>query len=161
MMTTGASLPVINQETIAPFIQAYRAQTGRPTDYNEMIAAEIIERTGNGELLTHICREPHLPSFTTLCDWRRRRPEFAQLIADARTDQATVLASNAVQILDDAPTESMPQVQKADKQAQIRMKLAACYDRETYGDKVQQDINVKGVVIHTEAGRLSNLLDGD
>ena len=160
-MTTGASLPTISPDTIAPFIQAYRAQTGRPTIYNEMIAAEIVERLQNGELIANICEDKHLPAYSTIRDWQRCSPEFASLIAQARQGQATVLAHEAVNIIDKCGDDSMPQVQKADKRAAIRMKLAACYDRETYGDKVQQDVNVRGVVIHTDNTALAQLMGSD
>jgi len=161
-MTTGASLPAtINEETLQPFVEAYRAQTGRPTIFNEMIAAEILVRLSNGESMRSICKADHLPDFSTVYDWMRRRPEFAHTVAAARTIQATALVEEAQEIVDTADTASMAHVQKADKQAQFRKWRATCQDREQYGDKVQQDVNVRGVVIHTDNTELARLMNGE
>ena len=160
-MLTGASLPAINQETLAPFIQAYRMQTGRPTTYNELVAAEIIERLTNGETMLAITKDKHLPAYSTVCDWAKFSPGFAESIATARRAQATSFVEQGVQILDDAPTDSMAHVQKADKRANIRMQLAKCFDRETYGDKVQTDLNIRGVVIHTDNTALAGLMNSE
>jgi len=149
------------EESLAIFVEAYRMTTGRPTVYNELIAAEIIDRLQNGETMRAICRSASLPAYSTVYDWMQRNPAFSLAIARARRGQATALVEEAQEIIDECDDSTMPQVQKADKRANLRIQLAKCFDRETYGDKVQQDINVKGVVIHTEAGRLSNLLDGD
>jgi hypothetical protein len=159
MMTTGKSLPVINEETLAPFIQAYRAQTGRPTSYNEIVAAEIIERLANGETMLAICKLQHMPSYSTVYDWAKNSPGFADTIATARRRQATAFVEEGKQILDDACTDSMAHIQKADKRAQYRLTLAKCFDREQYGDKVQQDVNIRGVVIHTDNTKLAQLMD--
>jgi hypothetical protein len=146
---------------LTPFVQAYRAQGGRPTMYNEMMVAELLDRLSSGETMTSITSDKHMPSYPTVCDWQRGRPWFSSAVAEARRVQATSFVEQGLEILDNAPTDSMAHVQKADKQAQFRHKLAQAFDRETYGDKVQQDVNLRGVVIHTEQGKLSDLLNGD
>ena len=146
---------------LEPFIQAYRMQTGRPTSFNEIIAAEIIERLTNGETMTGMCRDTHMPTYSTVYDWARRSPAFSQALAAARKDQATAFVEQGIQMLDNADTISMAHVTKADKQAQFRHKLAQAFDRETYGDKVQQDLNVRGVVIHTDNTALAGLMNSD
>lgn len=158
-MNVSTALATVTEESLDVFVEAYRAQTGRPTLFNEMIAAEIIDRLEAGELLSVICRDDHLPSYPTVNAWRRASPSFSSMIAQARTGQATPLVEEAVQILDEASTDSMAHVQKADKRASIRLQLAKCFDREQYGDKVQQDINLKGVVITTQDTRLRQLLE--
>jgi hypothetical protein len=146
---------------LQPFIEAYRAQTGRPSTYNDFIAAEIIERLTDGETLRAVCSDAHMPTNSTVYDWMQRAPAFSSAVAAARRVQATVFVEQGLEILDTAPTDSMAHVQKADKRANFRMTLAKCFDREQYGDKVQQDVNLRGVVIHTEDPRLSGILNGD
>lgn len=141
------------------FINAYRALTGKPTTFNELIAAEIVERLANGETLTGMCKDDHMPTFSTVYDWCAAAPSFGQAVADARRRQATAFVDQAVEIVDNAPTDSMAHVQKADKRSNLRMQLAKCYDRETYGEKVQQDVNLRGVVITTADPNLRRLLE--
>lgn len=145
--------------SLEPFIQAYRMQSGRPSTFNEIIAAEIIERLANGETMEAICSNAHMPHFSTVYDWANRAPAFSEAIASARRRQATIFVEQGIRILDSAPTDSMAHVQKADKQAQFRHKLAQAFDRETYGDKVQQDVNLRGVVIHTDNTALAGLMN--
>ena len=158
-MLTGATLPAVTEDGLQLFIDAYRAQTGKPTTFNELIAAEIVERLANGETLTGLCKDDHMPTFSTVYDWCRAAPSFAQAVADARRRQATAFVDQAVEIVDNAPTDSMAHVQKADKRSNLRMQLAKCYDRETYGEKVQQDVNLRGVVITTADPNLRRLLE--
>jgi hypothetical protein len=108
-----------------------------------------------------ICSDKHMPAFSTVYDWANRSPAFSQAIAAARKIQATVFVEQGIRILDEAETTSMAHVQKADKQAQFRHKLAQAFDRDTYGDKVQNDVNVRGVVIHTENTSLASLMSSD
>lgn len=141
------------------FVNAYRAQDGRPTGFNELIAAEIIVRLGNGETMRSICRDVRMPHFETVYGWMNTAPTFANAVADARRKQATAFVEEALEIVDDAETESMAHVQKADKRSNLRLKLAQCFDRETYGEKVQQDVNLRGVVITTADPNLRRLLE--
>lgn len=158
-MVNGNTLPVVAEGGLQLFIDAYRAQVGRPTAFNELLAAEIIERLTGGETMTSICEDDHMPSFGTVLDWAEFAPEFGHLLANARRRQATALVEEGKQILDEAATDSMSHVQKADKRAQYRMAMAKCYDRETYGEKVQQDVNLRGVVITTADPNLRRLLE--
>lgn len=160
-MAGSQCLQLPTDADLTPFIQAYRAQGGRPTIYNEMLIAELLDRLASGETMTSITDDKHMPSYPTVCDWQRGRPWFSQAVADARRVQATSFVEQGLQILDTAQTDSMAHVQKADKQAQFRHKLAQAFDRETYGDKVQQDVNLRGVVIHTDNTALAGLMNTD
>jgi hypothetical protein len=68
---------------------------GRPSMFTEELAAEIIDRLSNGERLTSICKDAHMPKFSTINYWETetetvngadilRRPKFASDIARAR-----------------------------------------------------------------------------
>src|SRR5512138_1580588 len=95
---------VVPEGSLDLFIDAYRAQNGRPTTFNELIAAEIAERLANGETLSAICRDDYMPTFSTVWTWCEAAPEFSKCIADARRRQATAFVDQAVEIIDNAPT---------------------------------------------------------
>jgi hypothetical protein len=47
-------------------------------------ANEIVARVSEGEMLTLICADPHLPSVRTVVRWRMDNPEFAEDLRQAR-----------------------------------------------------------------------------
>ena len=72
--------------------------------YSRAIAREICHRLAAGEIWFKICNTGRLPSYTTLYDWRRRYPEFAEsyaqareMAADLRADKALVVAEESTQ----------------------------------------------------------------
>jgi hypothetical protein len=64
-----------------------RLGTGTTT-YCPVVAQEIAARVSEGEFLTHVCRDPAMPSIATVNYWRRQNPEFAAAIRVARESQA-------------------------------------------------------------------------
>lgn len=160
MITTAANFPIITADSLSNAIAVYRSKGGRPTKYTPDIAAEIIDRLAAGETLRAICRDHHMPSNPTVYDWMANSIEFASAVAQARRSQATSFVEEAVDIIDQADdSNGMAPVQKADKRANIRLSLAKCFDRDQFGDKVQQDINLKGVVVTTSCKELQELMD--
>lgn len=160
MLVSLANTPIPTEQDLADAQQRYIAKTGRPSSFTPEIATEIINRLASGETLRSICKDKHMPCNVTVYDWANNMPAFSSAIAHARRIQATVLAEEASEILDNADDSTMPKVQKADKRANYRMLLAKCFDRETFGDKVQQDVNVRGVQITTTCKELQDLLNG-
>lgn len=61
---------------------------GRRSSYCEAMAMEIFARLSLGEPMTTICRDPTMPSQSTVALWRARYPEFAERVARARGVQA-------------------------------------------------------------------------
>jgi hypothetical protein len=162
-LSTKQALANVSDEYMEQCIIAYESLSGRPTSYNEMIGAEIITRLANNETLRKICEDEHMPNFGTVYRWMGK-DEFSAFrhgVAAARRFQAMGMVEEGKEILDDAPTDSMAHVQKADKRAQYRLNIAKSFDRETFGDKVQQDVNVRGVVIHTDNTELAKLMNSD
>lgn len=80
-----------------------KAKTGRPTDYNETIAALICERVATSTLgLNKLCEMyDDLPSKFTVNLWRYRHPEFSTQYALAKLVQADLLAEECLEIADD------------------------------------------------------------
>ena len=162
MITTGANLPAIAHEP-GHIVEAMRRMArleGRPTDYTPELAAEFCQRIQDGESLRSICKLPHMPSTCTIYDWRDNIEVFAIQYAVARTRQATGFVHEGLEILDSADDERMSAVRKAEARANYRLALARCYDRDTYGEKIQQDVSIKGVVITTSCRELQELLNG-
>ena len=56
--------------------------------YSAEIADEICERLGDGETLSQICRDDHMPERRSVFRWIDSRPAFAEMYATARLRQA-------------------------------------------------------------------------
>lgn len=76
---------------------------GRPSIYSIELAGAICERIATGEAVIDILRTEGMPSYTTVCKWRREIPEFAQMYAHARDDQADHEAEEIRLIADERP----------------------------------------------------------
>lgn len=84
---------------------------GRPTIYNLELATEICWRIAHGEPLTKITREDHMPHQASVYRWLIQFPEFSEMYARAREDQADTLADEIVAIADEPP-EVVPVIDK-------------------------------------------------
>jgi hypothetical protein len=80
-----------------------KAKTGRPTDYNEEIAAIICERVATHSLgLNKICAKyDDLPVPSTIYLWRLKHPTFSVKYAQAKMIQSDILAEECLSIADD------------------------------------------------------------
>ena len=76
---------------------------GRPTKYNEQIAAEICTRIVKGESLRSVCRDEKMPNIDTIYVWIGKHPVFAEQYARARDEQADTLADEIQALSDEAP----------------------------------------------------------
>ena len=76
---------------------------GRPTKYNEQIAAEICTRIVKGESLRSVCRDEKMPNIDTIYVWIGKHPLFAEQYARARDEQADTLADEIQALSDEAP----------------------------------------------------------
>jgi hypothetical protein len=86
-----------------------KKKAGRPTDYNEKIAALICERVATSTLgLNKLCLlHDDLPAKTTVNEWRYKYPEFATLYAQAKLFQADLLAEECLEIADDSGRDTI------------------------------------------------------
>jgi hypothetical protein len=105
---------------------------GRPTLYNEEVAAALCERMSKGEPLARICDDPKMPCYTTVWNWEQAHPEFLKLSTRARELGTHYLADDCLKIADGAGDP-------ADKRIRIdtRLRLIGKWNRKGYGDKVQ------------------------
>lgn len=59
-------------------------KNGRPSIYTDELAIEICERFGNGELISVICEDEHMPMSSTVYDWAdKTSPRFIQSFSES------------------------------------------------------------------------------
>lgn len=64
--------------------------------YNPAIIDIICSRIVEGASLSEICRQPDMPTYATLCRWRRREPWITEVLEQARRDRAEYLRDQAL-----------------------------------------------------------------
>ncbi|HEY8006039.1 MAG TPA: hypothetical protein VIE66_04380 [Methylocella sp.] len=79
---------------------------GRPTVVTPEIAAEILNRLSEGELMVDILAAPGMPSRTSLRRLCERDETFRMAYAGAREDQACAMAEAALKICERATAEN-------------------------------------------------------
>ena len=79
------------------------AKVGRPSTYTIETAAIICDRISKGESLKAICSSPGMPDQVVVYGWLGRQPEFAQMYARAREEQADTLADEIAALADEEP----------------------------------------------------------
>ncbi len=102
---------------------ANKNKGGRPSTYDTHIANVICIRIGEGESLRAICREAGMPDKSTIFDWLRKHPEFADHYVRAREDQAETMAEEIVDIADETP-ETTPVYDKDGNVVDIKLDSA-------------------------------------
>lgn len=98
---------------------------------DEIIAREIIRRYSDGETLTSIGKDERMPSRNTIYRWKRIDPSFGQALDQAKTAHVDALLDMAKEAIDNEPD-----VHRAKLKADHAKWLAARYNRELYGDRV-------------------------
>lgn len=81
---------------------------GRPSDYNDEIADIICDLVSTSTLgLPKLCQQnPELPDHTTINRWRLRHESFRTKYAQAKREQADLLAEEILQIADDGSNDT-------------------------------------------------------
>jgi hypothetical protein len=80
---------------------------GRPTTFSDKIAAVLCARMAEGESLRSICRNADMPGLSTVFQWLKAQPGFADQYAIAREAQADALFEDVLEIADDARNDWM------------------------------------------------------
>ena len=80
---------------------------GRPSIYNQELAAKICERLIYGEGLRAICRDDAMPALSTVVDWVKDKPEFSAQYARARELQAELMLDDILEIADDSSRDTI------------------------------------------------------
>jgi hypothetical protein len=149
---TFTDQPVMGEFTAKPEAKPADAtgQPGRPSLFTPELADEIALRLGDGEPLRQICRDAHMPHWTTVYAWMERDAAFKLRIAHAREAGADAIAEEALEIAD-TPQKGIitkiggkngPEVTEEDMlghrklQVETRLKLLSKWAPKKYGDRI-------------------------
>jgi hypothetical protein len=131
-------------------------RTGRPTLKTTEICAEICRRISEGETMQAILKEPGMPAWTTVHEWRQTDDSFAKALARAREQQAEVWAEE-VKELTDAELPTHEAIGRARLRMQSRQWLAGKYNPQFADKPTQVGVQVGVHVVLPEAERLKLL----
>jgi len=137
---------------------------GRPTKFCEAVVEEICERIVQGEALTAICQDEHLPCAAVVQAWLNSadqdKCDFQARYARARIDSAEAMDSRILRTIDKVEAGMDPHAAKVIIAAlQWR---AAKLNQKRYGDKleVEQTVTVDLGNMINEARRRAALRAG-
>lgn len=132
---------------------------GRPSKFTEKLALTICWRMSEGESLRQICRDPQMPSASTVHKWVLQKPEFAEQYARAREMLMEHWADEIIEIADDGSNDWMEKqnadgetiaevvnhehIQRSRVRIDTRKWLMSKLAPKRYGDKVTQEITGK------------------
>ncbi len=117
------------KEEIARLAETKRGR-GRPSRYTPEIAAELLQRQSEGESLSQICSDKHMPGFATVFAWEMEKPEFSELSQRARMIGTHYLAGDCLRI-----ASQEEDVQRARLMIDTRIRLIGKWNRKDYGEK--------------------------
>lgn len=117
-------------------------------DFNQTAADEICNRLAKGESLRKICgsdRDDFLPGQTTVFQWLRELPDFAQQYAHARESQADHYVEEIIEIADAPNVTNNPETGEPEMRDPARDRLrvdarkwvASKLAPKKYGEKVE------------------------
>lgn len=104
---------------------------GRPSKSTPAIVDELCERIINGEPLTKICRDGHMPSFGTVWRWEREDEEFRELATRALRYGTHYLAHECIEIADGSDDPATKRIR-----IDTRLRLIGKWNSKAYGDKI-------------------------
>jgi hypothetical protein len=122
-------------------------RNGSQPVYTEELAEEILERIADGESLSEICREAHMPTHWAVLLWvsEDRPPGFAHQYARAREAGCYKMAEEIIAISDadymgpDGFVDNAA-IQQARLKSDNRKWALSKMLPKTYGDKVTQEL---------------------
>lgn len=128
---------------------------GRPSKRTPEIEAEMLRRISEGETLRSICRDDHMPSFSTAYSWMDDDEDFSARFARAREKGEEAILQQCMDIADDDKRDwtlvqdndgnitgvkvDGEHVQRSKLKIWTRMELLKRWNPKKWGDKV--DLN--------------------
>ena len=122
---------------------------GQVVLYDRDTANIVCSMVAEGDSLTKICKNLKISTFL-IQSWRKRVPEFAEAYADAKTLSAEIRFDEALDIVDNATSDT---ASVAKLRSELRVKLAALLDKNTYGNstRVEHSGSVDHIATLTDA----------
>jgi hypothetical protein len=112
----------------------------REVHFSEIVVDQMCSRiVEQNRGLTDICKDDDMPSYTTLCAWRRVHPWIDERLEVARRDRAERLRDEAFAIVDQVTDAK--EVPAASLRADLR-KWAAGVDNTKYSPKAKVEANI-------------------
>lgn len=110
-------------------------KTGRPAEGVPLEASEkLLDWLESGKTLTSYLALEDTPSASsTITEWKKKDPQFAERFARAREAGAAMMVDEGQDILDKAKPDT---ISVAKEQAAYRLKRAACFCPSVFGSKV-------------------------
>ncbi len=106
---------------------------GRPTTYNQKLAATICEQIVLGNSLRTICAQEGMPHISTIFEWKAKHKEFSEQYAMAKEEQADTLADD----MEDIARDTTIDVARARLIIDTRKWSASKLKPKKYGDKLE------------------------
>lgn len=119
---------------------------------------ELLDRTSKGEPLSRICRDPRMPSRSSVYEWIEADEKFAGQFRAARARGIHALAEECLDIADE-PTSDPVQVANKRVRIDTRLRLAGKWLPKEYGDKLDVNYNAEVTHRHDLSGLAANELD--
>lgn len=104
---------------------------GRPSSYTQEIGDKICEGIAQGNSLVRVCNALDI-DYSTVYDWIKKHPDFADNYTHAREAQADYLADGVLDIADDSNLQADDRRVKIDARKWYAGKLKP----KKYGDKL-------------------------
>jgi hypothetical protein len=137
----------------APAPEAPKAKPRLP-DYTYALSEVICTRLANGETGAEVCRDPDMPSWNTVCNWRRKHADFDRRYRTAREQGCEFYADEIISIADSGENDYVTRLTKKgaktvfdrDHFERSRLRVDARkwtvskILRHTYGDKSEVDL---------------------
>ena len=106
---------------------------GRPTDYNEEIAARICSEVASGRSLRSVVKDDDMPAMSSVFLWIAKYPIFSEQYAQAQSDRTVAWSEDLVEIADDASGDTQRDKLRVDTRKWLMSKMAP----KRYGDKIE------------------------
>lgn len=113
----------------------------------EEVALELLNRLARGELLKDICKDAHMPSYTTVMKWIKTDPDFQEAYISAQEFRMHMYADEILKIADDTvgdvklaydkngnliPEVNYENIQRSKLRIQTRQYLMERFAKQTY-----------------------------
>ena len=143
--------------------------TGRPTIFNDEMAAEICARISEGRSLRSIVKDEDMPCMRSIMVWLQKHPTFVAQYARAREARADAIFDESFEIADDGSNDYMRRtgkdgeeswqlngehVQRSRLRVDLRKWAAGRLAPKKYGDRVgaEQGDTTATLTIKVEGG---------
>ena len=145
----------------------WKRKQGAPSSYSDAIGNEIVTRLASGQSLHSICKLEYMPHISTIYDWIKKEPSFAEHYGRAREQAAHTLFDQMIDIADDSSKDLLDDgsannaaIARARLQIETRARVAGKLAPRVYGERIEaltQTVNVTNNTLTID----STALDGE